>query len=155
MSREGPSGTVEGSAVATNMAFGTVGNVIVALHTASPPSQEEWSAYIQAVKRLDLTKIIAIAFSDGGGPNSAQRKQLNETLKGRARPSVVLTGNAFVRSVVTTLAWFNPMLKAFSPERAPEAFDYLKLTRAESEAVRAQVRLLAAQFAPPLRCVAV
>ena len=137
----------------TEMAFATVGNVIVALHTANPPSEAEWAAYIAAVKTVDLREIRAIAFTDGGAPNSAQRKALNEALKNRACPGVVVSASTMVRSVVTALSWFNPLVKAFSPDRAADAYRYLNLTPAEIQAVREQVRVLHARFSTPLRCV--
>jgi hypothetical protein len=137
-----------------NMAFTNVDNIIVALHTTEPPSEEEWAGYIKAVRKLDLGKIRAIAFTDGGAPTAKMRKELNEVLKGRPSISAAVTSSAMVRSVVTALAWFNPFLKAFAPERTDEAFAHLKLTTLESEAVRAQVRILHTQFSPPLRCVA-
>jgi hypothetical protein len=138
-----------------NMAFASSGNILVALHTTSAPSHEEWGEYMQALKRIDLTKGVAIAFSDGGGPSSAQRKLLNETLKGRALPAAVVTRDAFVRSIVRALAWFNPLLKDFSPERTADAFEYLKLTKAESETVRTLVQGLHTQFTPLLKCVTI
>jgi hypothetical protein len=137
------------------MAFARIGNILVALHTAAPPSPEEWAEYMRALRQVDLAKLVTIVFTDGGGPNSAQRKEVNDTLKGRASPSAVVTGNTFARSLVAALAWFNPSLRAFAPDRTSDAFEHLKLTRAESESVRTQVRLLHAQFILPLRCIAV
>src|SRR5689334_16636186 len=99
-----------------NMAFATIGNVIVALHNDSPPTADEWSQYTKAVKSMDVTKVRPIAFSDGGGPDFKQRKQLNEVLGGHAGRAALVTSSALARSVVTALSWFNPLVKAFTPE---------------------------------------
>jgi|SRR6185437_10896724 len=136
------------------MAYTTVNNIIVALHNGSAPTEEEWANYIKAVKRLDLTKIRAVAFTDGGAPDSKQRKELNEILNSRPSPGVVVSSSTVVRSVVTALTWFNPLVKAFAPDRTAEAWEYLKLTQFEIDAIRTQVRAISLHFSPPLRCVA-
>jgi len=136
-----------------NMAFATAGSVIVALHNTSPPTEEEWAQYCQAVKSIDLANLRAIAFSDGGGPDSKQRKALNDVLGGRPSHGALVTSSTVARSVVTALSWFNPLVKAFAPDETARAFEYLKLDSSEVQAVRLAIRTLSMKFSPPLKSV--
>lgn len=136
-----------------NMTFATVGNVVIALHTSSAPTDEEWTEYTRAVKAMDITKVKPLAFSDGGGPDSKQRKQLNDVLASRPGRAALVTSSTLARSVVTALSWFNPLVKAFAPDEVAQAFDYLQLDSSEVQAVRGAIRMLAGKFTPPLKSV--
>lgn len=136
-----------------NMAFVTVGDLVVALHNSSPPTEQEWAGYMDAMKKIGAEKVRGLAFTDGGGPDSKQRKLITDLLGGQPRQAAVVSASSVVRGIVTALNWFNPAIKAFSPERVDEAYDYLKLTTAEIEAVNRQVRVMHKQFSTPLRCV--
>jgi len=124
---------------AKTMAFETIDRTCVVVHTADPPSQEEWDAFVEEVKRL-LERVGAerarnLVFTKGGGPSFSQRQKVNEVLKGRTPPAAVVTSNAFVRGIVAALAVFNPKIKTFRPEAMDDALHYLGLTHAESKAV--------------------
>jgi len=139
--------------MAKNMAFATVGNIIVALHNGSPPGEDEWGQYCRAITAMEFDKVRPIAFSDGGGPDSKQRKLLNEVIAGRPGRSALVTNSTIARSVVTALSWFNPLIKAFSPEEASRAFEYLQLDPGEVQAVRLAIRTLSMKFSPALKSV--
>jgi hypothetical protein len=136
-----------------NMGFAAVDDLVVAVHSAAPPSEEEWAGYIATMRKIGPEKVCGLAFTDGGAPDSKQRKLLNDVLGGRPRIAAVVSGSTLVRSVVTALTWFNPDVKAFSPDRVNDAYAYLKLTTAQIEAVNRQVQVLHKQFAAPLKCI--
>src|SRR5262249_16125686 len=94
-------------------------SVVVSLHSAENPADEEWEAYLavikEAIDRLGLENVRAIAVTDGGAPSSAQRNRLNQLLGGRSVPGGVVTDSALVRGIVTALSWFNRAVKSFAP----------------------------------------
>jgi hypothetical protein len=137
-----------------NMAFASVGRVIIAMHNELPPTNGEWEEYVKILQKVtDLSAIRTMALTDGGAPNSNQRKQLNDILRGRPNLGAVVTGNGLVRSVVTALTWFNPAVKAFPPERVKEAYVHLQLGPLEVEGVERQIQVLAKTFGVPLNCI--
>lgn len=115
----------------SNMVTDVYDDLMLCVHTSDPPNEAEWAIYITTLKRFDPERLRTIVFTDGGAPNSAQRKQVNEALGGKTSQGAVVTGSLLVRSAVTTLSWFNPKIKAFSPDRTEEAFKYLGLSAAE------------------------
>src|SRR5205823_3860864 len=76
------------------------GEIMVVIHTSSPPSDAEWKEYMDGLASCDLLTMRSIVITDGGAPNSAQRKAINDLLQGRQVPGVVISPSAFVRGVV-------------------------------------------------------
>lgn len=137
-----------------NMAFANVGTVMLAIHTSAAPTDAEWSAYLGAFKKIpDLASVRCIAFTDGGAPTTKHRKDLNELLGGRSGLAAVVSASVLVRSVVTALTWFNPLVKAFAPENVDEAYSYLKLTPVEVDGMRKTIDALRREFGAPLHCI--
>ena len=144
----------------TNMMYASVGTVMIALHSEEAPTDAEWNGYLDAMAHVpDLSALRSIAFTDGGAPNSRQRKALNDLLAPRLKGSpglaVAVSSSALVRSVVTALSWFNPNVKAFAPDRVNDAYKYLRLTSSEIAGIRVELRRLRQAFSVPLRCISV
>jgi len=128
-----------------NMVTGCVGDVIVCIHTAQPPSDEEWHEFIVAIKSFkDVSKVRNLVLTEGGAPNSVQRRAVNELLQGKPGVSAVVSGSALVRGVVTALNWFNPYVKTFAPSEVEDAYRYLRLAPKDVEALRVQIPKLKA-----------
>ena len=137
------------------MAFASVGTVVIVLHSNQAPTDAEWAEYVKEFKKFkDLTRVRSLVFTDGGAPNSAQRKEVNDLLDGRPGLTAVISASSMIRGVVTALQWFNPAIKSFSPDRVASAYEHLKLTPAERDSVGRQVQVLRKEFDPPLQCVA-
>ncbi len=92
--------------------------LIILVHGADPPTDLEWATYVREFVKHDAKGQRNLAFTDGGAPSGAQRKQVNDFLKGRASPAVVVSASYMVRGVVTALSWFNPQVRAYAPEEA-------------------------------------
>lgn len=105
------------------------------IHTANPPSEHEWNAYMAAVREIekDLSKVRTLVFTDGGGPNSAQRKAINDFLKGRETPVVLVSSSQLIRGITTALSWFNKLVHSVPPERVSEAFRILGVQPREQQ----------------------
>lgn len=118
-----------------SMVYEISGELFVVVHPDRPPTDDDWTAYIRSWHPLDMGRMRTLVFTDGGGPNAAQRKLANQALRGRSSLTAVVSSSPMVRGIVTALSWFNPKIKAFSPEEALEAFYYLGM-RAPEEVAR-------------------
>src|SRR5689334_3663489 len=92
-----------------SMVFREIGTLIVSVHPAEPPMDEDWSAYLQLCRRkMARERIRVLAVTAGGGPTTTQRKATRELLGDDPVPVAVVTDAAVVRGIVTALGWFNP-----------------------------------------------
>lgn len=125
--------------------------IIILVHTKETPSAEEWEAYCVAADGWvkDVRGILVV--SEGGGPNSMQRGQL-ETVLTRERltgKTAVVTLSSIARGIVTALSWFTPNIKAFSTIQIPAALDYLGVPKDEHESLTKELTGLRQKLALP------
>ena len=121
-------------------AFRLVGHVILAVHTTSEPTPEEWEDYIRTVvhaykvhgDKPDLVRQLLL--TDGGGPNPAQRAAVLKATEGIPGvdnvPRAVISSSKVVRGIVTALNWLNRNVKLFSPEEIEKAIAFLGIDEA-------------------------
>ncbi|HYD42420.1 MAG TPA: hypothetical protein VEB43_16445 [Anaeromyxobacter sp.] len=108
-----------------NVAFAVRGDVLLAVFGEGTPEDAEWEAYLAAYQTIPAGQAKVISFTRGGGPNSSQRMRLQEILQGRAQRCAVITRSRIARAIVSALAWFNPDVRAFAPERLDDALGFL------------------------------
>ena len=108
-----------------NMAFKVVDTLFVVVYGAANPTDEEWYRYMSVVRQRGIERTVQLIVTDGGGPNSSQRKYLNDLLAGRVVPVSVLSGSVTVRGITTALGWFNREIKAFQPSELAAALQHL------------------------------
>lgn len=134
---------------APKMGFRVVGDLFVLVHRSDSPDDRTWNAYLAELetRRTRFPFIRTLVYTLGGAPSAAQRARMNSTLAGRKTPAAVLSHSGFVRGVVTALAWFNPGIRAFAPERASDALRYLELAPKEDEVVFAAIDALCRELA--------
>lgn len=141
-----------------NMATKLIGDVLIAVHTSSPPNEEEWQAYLKLVhhagstKGGDMSRIRSLVVTDGGGPNAAQRKELTEVLQKlrgwKDSPGAVVSASPVVRGIVTVLNWFNMSIKTFSPDRMEDAFQWLHISEDEAPRIMLEIRAMRSSLGP-------
>lgn len=118
------------------MAIVTCGDyeVFTYLHTADDPRQEEWDVALQKITALkskrgrDYSKMRVFAVTDGGAPNSLQRRQLFiDMFEGQAKSTAIshVLHNALKRGIVTAISWINPSFRAFTPNNFDQALAYM------------------------------
>lgn len=123
------------------MSFKIVGSLHIIVVGEANPTNEDWSAYVEAVKLeekngLDIIKQMrTLVFSDGGGPTATQRKIAADVLNGRSTPVAIVTGSTIMRGVITALRWFNPEARAFSPSEVLEAMAFLDIPAFKQESI--------------------
>ena len=125
-----------------NMVTKVVGELQIVIHTAEAPDATEWKAYMRDFMSVPPERLRTIVFTDGGGPNAPQRKDVNDYLKGRTTTAAIVTPSTMTRGVVTALAWFNPKIRAFAPDRIDEAFKYLGFGSKEIQTLWAEVHAM-------------
>jgi hypothetical protein len=130
-----------------NMAFtflpGVTGEgLMLVSHTSATPTDAEWAPYFAELVKHDPRTLRSLAFTDGGAPGGAQRKQLNDFLKGQASPAAVVTASGMVRGVVTALSWFNPQMRAFQPDNVEAALRYLGVKSDDMSLVLREIQIL-------------
>jgi hypothetical protein len=108
--------------------------VVVWLHTNVDPLPEEWKAGIDItvalMRKNGIENMRSFVVSDGGAPNSAQRRQLAEAFGGRPHKLVVVTNsltNPVKRGVATAISWINPAFKAVGPAMWHDALRHVDL----------------------------
>lgn len=126
-----------------NMAFEAVGDLFVVVHNENPPRDDEWNAYVASGwSRVVDGRARFLVFTQGGGPTSLQRRRLFDVLKGSPVKTAVVSGNAFVRSIVIALSVFNRGVKVFKPSSIEDAYVYLGISDRESGKVSKVLRKL-------------
>lgn len=122
----------------TTMDWRRLGRLVVTVHTASVPCDEEWAEYMSGVDQyLPLEGQRVFVVSAGGGPNGKQRKMMTDALAGARVPVAILTDSWLMRGAAVAVRWFNPSLDVFPPDAMEEAFTHLELTTWErSESAR-------------------
>lgn len=110
--------------------------VVIVVQNTVAPTQEEWDGYVANIQKLvALPNAVGLALTDGGGPNSRQRSQINAVVGSRKALSAVVTSSMAVRGIVTALRWFNPDVNAFHPDAIRRAMRFLLLDEAQTEAL--------------------
>lgn len=117
---------------------------ILLVHSKDTPTDEEWKPYIEDCRAWRDKIEGFLIVSEGGGPNTLQRGEMNDALEAEKRggKTAVVTLSRVARGIVTALSWFNPDIKAFSTLSIPAALDYLGVAPADHDAVIAEVKRL-------------
>lgn len=131
--------------MAKTLGYAQAAGVIIAFHTREDPNDLEWQGFCDFTLKLPKSCDRYLIRTKGGGPNAKQRQQTNEVLKARGTPKTnvaVVTEVPIVRGTVTALSWFNPSIKAFSPDDMDGAMRYLGLSSAAAGEVSLALRKL-------------
>ncbi|MFS8065341.1 MAG: STAS/SEC14 domain-containing protein [Byssovorax sp.] len=147
-----------------NLAFKVLHGVEVAVHNVRNPSREEWEAHTAmtvAIMRAaggDLANFRQLIFTDGGGPNGAQRKasanRFRACVNGDKIKVAVVSRSTAVRGIVTAFRWLGLPMRSFEPEQLAEAFAFLAVSNAEAVDLCAAVEELCATVDGPTRSAA-
>lgn len=115
-----------------DLAYARRGQCFVLVQTKNTASDEEWQKWIEFSTQLgaDSAHLMRVlVFSAGGSPTPKQRKAIHALVPpdGRGVMTAVVLDSVIGRAVVSTMALFNPNVRAFTPDRVEAAFDYLQI----------------------------
>jgi hypothetical protein len=131
------------------MTFRTVSRIHIAANGREPPSDDEWTAYLQDIKANIRDIDALIILTAGGAPTAAQRASTSKFWAGEPRrPRIaVLTPSVFVRTIVTAMSWaMGQQIRAFSADDLESAFSYLTLTLVQRVKVKEEILRLQREF---------
>ncbi len=135
-----------------NLVWADRGRLSIAVHNAHPPSDLEWSRFLNYVRgRKDVKNQRILVWTDGGSPDARQRKALEDVVRKHiqdAAPMAVLTSSLIVRAVMKLAAFFNPLIKCYSPEDFNAASAYLGLSPDEREFASSRLVEMKKEVAP-------
>ncbi len=101
--------------------------LVILVHTKEAPSEPEWQEYAKrcGMWKEDIRGFLVV--SDGGGPSTMQRAELDEAINIEKHPgkTAVVTVSRIARGIVTAISWFSPGIKAFGTHQLPQAIEYL------------------------------
>jgi hypothetical protein len=128
------------------LAYTVVGRVLLSALAVKAPTDDEWNSYLQTWLRMPGGEERAVlVFTDKAGPTSAQRVRLEAALGGKPQRTAVITGSRVGRLMVAAVAWANPAIRAFAPDRIPEALSFLGVPPSELPALLTAARGLIAE----------
>ncbi len=125
-----------------NRAIKVIARLFLVVYGATNPTDEEWRGYLQLVERHGVDRTMQLICTDGGGPTSAQRGELNVLLRGRHVPVAVVTASARVLLTVTALSWFNRRIRAFPPSALRDAIGYLEIPASRTDLIQREITRL-------------
>ena len=117
-----------------------IGSLVILLQGTETPTASEWTECIKlvaATNDLNSTKVLVI--TDGGGPNLAQRQQLEGVLRGTTVCSAVVSDSMKVRFIVATVALFSSKISTFGMAEIDKAYRFLGLVPDEVQLVKSAV----------------
>jgi hypothetical protein len=137
--------------VKRNIAVEVVGHTLVVVHGVTHPNDTDWEVYLDALRGHFDVIDSQLVVTDGGSPNSAQRKASLELAAGRwerTPATAVVTSAVLARGAVTALSWFmKDRIRAFSLAEFDEACAFIG---ASSE--KAVLREVATRLRATLPC---
>jgi hypothetical protein len=129
-----------------NVAIKVIDRLFLVVYGTTDPTDEEWDAYLELVKRHGIDRTMQLIFTEGGEPSAPQRRKLNELLGGHPVPVAVVSGSVRVRGTVTALSWFNRKIRAFPPSAMGDAIAYLEIPASRTDLIEREVRQLQAEL---------
>lgn len=126
-----------------------VDGLILVVHGAAVPTDEEWGAYLELVRTRGAQAIAHLIPTEGGQPTDAQRGQLDELAAGRTIRIAVLSDIARVH--VTLKPFWGSGIRAFRPSELSLALAHLWVPVLRREVARSKLNELRAEFAEQTR----
>lgn len=108
-----------------------LGSMIVVAHTRANPEPATWCAMCSSMQAASCTTLRTLVFTDGGGPNGAQRAELERATEHKEFRVSVVSAAAGPRFIVSSMSLFNPTINAFAPNHIDAALAHLAMSGAE------------------------
>lgn len=119
-----------------------INGLFILVHSSVPPTDEEWAEFFNNFQRQDPRKVRTLVFTEGGGPSTHQRAEVDRVVKGRPSLVAVVSDNVWVRLISKAMSWNNPYLRVFSPASVEDAYRHLQMTPTEKEVVQRETTLM-------------
>lgn len=128
--------------------------LLLVIHGREPPTGPEWDAWLDvlradaAERSGDFSRSSNLVLSDGGGPSTAQRTEVNNIVAvAKVEPRVALvTESVVVRTLARGLSLFNSSFAVFEPASFRRAVSHVGLGGHEAAVLDALRTLEAKAF---------
>jgi hypothetical protein len=127
------------------IAYRAIDDLFIVAYGILDPTADEWLRYLDEVGKHGFERTKQLIYTAGGGPNSAQRKLLNDRLDGRQVPVAVMSDSTAIRGVCTALSWFNRAVKAFQPTEFAAALRHLSIPESLAPSIEQEMTSLRAE----------
>jgi hypothetical protein len=112
------------------MATRRVGAVLLVLHGAEQPTDDEWDECMDILRPfVSIAKTLVV--TAGGGPTPAQRGRLSKVIGKCPMWIAIVTDSVRVYFIVSTLALFMRRIRSFGSAKLGDAFAHLDLASTE------------------------
>lgn len=130
------------------MAYARCGDHVVVVHGDEPPTDAEWSLYVADGVRWIPELRGFLVVSDGGGPSSRQRREMERALTGAGQmPRIALVSSSLLgRGIGVAVSLFNANLRTFRPDDLDRALEYLRASPFSRPALLAELERLKAEL---------
>lgn len=128
--------------VLRTIAYSFVREVIVYVGAEVSPSREDWSRYMDFIRRWKQHGSKSLVYEQGGAPDAVQRRQMHETTGDVQNTVAVLTASVVGRGIVGLLSWVRPGYRAFVPHDEIGAIMHLGLRGRAADEVLAELAVL-------------
>jgi hypothetical protein len=119
-----------------------IGNVIVLRENVDPPADQDWDGFLDLLilnrENFDRLKILVV--TDGGGPNAAQRKRLENALDGRGVHVAIVTDSAKARFITSIVRFINKRHRGFAMAEIRQAYEHLGMSWQEQKLAEQALR---------------
>lgn len=130
--------------------FERVHDLLILVHSAANPSEEEWNVYVRFVQETQLSSspvAALLVYTRGGAPNAGQRKAVLSAADSTHCLTGVCTDSAIARGVLTAMSWLNKQpMYAFKLEEVDLALQMLEVPFEHRAAAKAVLTRLHAQL---------
>ncbi len=118
--------------MAVTIAHEIVSGTMLLVHAPKAPANDDWNAYIEELSSDKVERLLV--FTDGVGPNAAQRDRMHKRLS-RDFPTAVVTPSLIARGIVTAISWLGREIRAFRPDELDDAIEYLRVVDRDRDKV--------------------
>ncbi len=122
-----------------NTLFEIMEDCEIVVHSARPPTVEEWKHHLELLDKNRTLIRRMFVFSEGAGPDAAQRAQVTDLVKSKyAAPIVtaVVTPDPIARGIGVALKWIYSNIQMFAPDKIDDAYKFLNLNDKQTANVR-------------------
>jgi hypothetical protein len=96
-----------------SMAFREIGPLLIQVHPAHPPTDEEWDAFLRVARKArGQGRLKVLVVTAGWGPDVHQRARAREIAGDVPLTVAVVSDGPSVRGIVTALGWFNRQIRS-------------------------------------------
>jgi hypothetical protein len=136
--------------MARNMLTRRMGSLFLIRQNTEEATDDDWKELLEffAKNKRELQSIRILVRTDGGTPTASQRRRLADALGDTHMLVAAVSDSIKVRFAGSTISLFQRNYRQFATKELPQAYEHLKMTRAEQLTMETAMRELEAALYP-------